>query len=191
MAQPTVPRIPLNLLQKAWPEGCLPVRGVQTITGWTFVAYDVIFSEGGHFKRGVERLSYRILHHPSERHADIKRWMAEGDLLPAVNLHDVATWACILQDLARRIGLEGTSFALLGPSCEPGGTWTLIPDGDAEQGQGLALAPLAHQQGVHEPPMTPELAVVLALIQAEEDNEGRVKAMVDAMNRQDQEGAHG
>ena len=55
--------LPLDLLWKAWLEGFLARRGVQTIEGWIFVAHDVIFTVSGVFNRGVEPLTRRIIHH--------------------------------------------------------------------------------------------------------------------------------
>lgn len=159
------------LCWRAWPAGWLPVRGVMTVTGWQFVSNCVIFTEYGSHKHDTGPLSRRIIHHESERHQDIEAWRVAGDLLPVVDREDVATWACVLADLAKLAGLKGTGFVLSAPG-NYGEQWDLITD---TFGGGVELPVLygdeAHWKGTREyypafDHMTdsPELAAVLATI---------------------------
>lgn len=91
------------LLRAAWPDGFLPMDGVQTIEGFQFVAHDVVFSTYGSFRHQVPERSYRILHHPSERHQDLQDMIDKGALLPVVDPSLTATWACLKRDLAKAV----------------------------------------------------------------------------------------
>jgi hypothetical protein len=80
-----------ELLRRAWPDGYLAMRGVLTVGGWTCCG--VAPPDDGD---GEERVAWWHAHggkRPALR-------MAEGDLLPAVDPADTATWACLLRDLA-------------------------------------------------------------------------------------------
>lgn len=164
------PNIARDLLQRAWPAGWLPVRGALTVSGWQFTSNCVIFTEYGSHKHDAEPLSRRIIHHESERHQDIEAWRVAGDLLPVVDRNDVATWACVLADLAKLIGLKGTHFMLYAPD-NYGERWELMPDSWSGVELPVLYGDATHWKGVRElypafDHMTdsPELAVVLAII---------------------------
>ena len=84
-----------ELLWKAWPLGYVPMRGVQTISGWT--CYRV--GEDGTAFWAHPRLPEERITHGEKRY----------DLLPDVDPKDPAAWACLLADFARIAGLEEAS----------------------------------------------------------------------------------
>lgn len=99
-----------DLLRRAWPQGCLPVRGVQTITGWMFASNCVIFHPDGYYQRGVAERTSTLVHLPGKSSHEVQGWIDEGDLLPNVDPRDAATWGCLLTDLvAAAAGVETSS----------------------------------------------------------------------------------
>lgn len=97
-----------KLLWKAWPAGFLAMRGASTVGGWVcirtptdcryanpqnwhFFAPFPVFRAGQHEASSTRRLE------GDEAMDGIRR---QGDLLPVVDPSDVATWACLLLDLA-------------------------------------------------------------------------------------------
>lgn len=83
-----------ELLWRAWPDGYLAQRGVQTVGGLTCV--DILSPvEGLAFL--CQAGTFTIL----DDSAHTKRVLQAGELLPLVDVSDVATWACLLADLAK------------------------------------------------------------------------------------------
>lgn len=97
-----------KLLWKAWPSGFLAMRGASTVGGWIcvrtpfgcrytnpqswrFFAPSPVFQAGQHKASSTRRL---------EGDAAMEAVRCQGDLLPNVDPSDVATWACLLADLA-------------------------------------------------------------------------------------------
>lgn len=101
-----------DLLRRAWPQGCLPVEGVQTITGWRFTSTCVIFHTHGFYQRQVPERMSTIVHLPQKSSYEVQKWIDEGDLLPYVSPEDPATWACLLQDLAEAAGIPTKGRAI-------------------------------------------------------------------------------
>lgn len=88
-----------DLLWKAWPDGFLVMRGVQSVGGYECVQ-DGVFIDN----HGIS--------------AEVKGVDPEsGDLLPNVDPADVATWACLLQDLGEAL-YRGND---VDPEIAPGG----------------------------------------------------------------------
>lgn len=96
--------IDLDLLKRAWPKGYLPIRGVMTRKGWQCVDADKIIC----FKFAYRTLivSWKANDPPYETYSMSdwgrhENWKAiqRGEFLPNVDPNDVATWACLLQDL--------------------------------------------------------------------------------------------
>lgn len=106
------------LLKEAWPDGFLPMRGMRTVGGWECVM------AGEHL---ADPKSVRFIPGPAVDVSvrvdvgsrGIHRWEVEGsvvpnlmsvweagDLLPNVDPADTATWACLLEDLARSAFLD-------------------------------------------------------------------------------------
>jgi hypothetical protein len=120
------PMIDRELLRKAYPNGFLAMRGVQTVCGWTCLFADTNPYGGDHVAVGFHhtgeecRLTCwpdgRVLPCSSERHghplplSNLERRLCEGDLLPDVDPEDVATWACCLADLAEALDLVNPSL---------------------------------------------------------------------------------
>ena len=94
--------IDTDLLRRAWPDGCLVARGVSTVGGFTCVR---VYGVG-------DRISIWYRDHDDETVRDVVDLvrgatdptkvpeLVAGDLLPNVDPTDVATWACVLADLA-------------------------------------------------------------------------------------------
>ena len=100
-----------KLLWKAWPEGFLPMRGASTVGGWVcirtpadcryanprewhFFAPFPVFRAGQHEASSTRRL---------EGDEAMEGVRQQGDPLPNVDPTDVATWACLLQDLEQAL----------------------------------------------------------------------------------------
>jgi len=90
-----------ELLWKAWPEGYLAIRGVGTIAGWQCVKTDRTFTIYGHREAEAE-----IVFRDGMTSLHSSQAVERGDLLPNVDPTDIATWACLLQDLAQARGLS-------------------------------------------------------------------------------------
>lgn len=80
------------LLWKAYPDGYLDKRGVQTVAGWTYLGGEAWAAPGCYTIQDLD--SVRYPGHP----------LPKGDLLPLPDPMDAATWACLLQDLAEASG---------------------------------------------------------------------------------------
>ena len=95
-----------KLLWKAWPDGYLAIRGVSTLNEYICVQpagpvrlplwchwenWDIILRRDSWFTGREESESAEAL-------------VKAGDLLPNVDPTDVATWACLLADLAEALG---------------------------------------------------------------------------------------
>jgi len=93
--------IPIEKLKRAFPEGMLAKRGVQTIKGWQFVSECVIFCEGGLYEHGVKPLDTHIIYDAKDRKTTLGAWIGQGDLLPNVDPRDAPTWACLIRELAK------------------------------------------------------------------------------------------
>ncbi len=87
--------IDLDLLQEAWPDGCLDIRGVATIDGWE------------RHQSGWTAPTDRVQQHLAEAYSTegLVEILTSGDLLPNVDPADTATWACLLKDLAEAAGV--------------------------------------------------------------------------------------
>jgi len=96
-------------LKKAWPQGYLAVRGVSTIGGWQCVDSDPgaprWLATGGprsaldrDWPTGEHTLFPKNM--KDHQSAALAYAHKAGDLLPNVDPQDLATWACLLQDLA-------------------------------------------------------------------------------------------
>jgi hypothetical protein len=91
-----------DLLRAAWPDGYLPMRGVRTVEGWTCVRG----GDGSLWLAPEEHEARRLGPWPiygfvgGKPCHDLGDAHAAGDLLPAVDPADPATWACLLHDLA-------------------------------------------------------------------------------------------
>jgi len=89
-------------LWRAFPEGYLSVRGVYTVGGWV--------CGGGATRKWWQKCDADIwVREEPDRSQDVDayeefaRLCGAGDLLPAVDPCDAATWGCVLQELARRM----------------------------------------------------------------------------------------
>ncbi len=121
-----------DLLRKAWPDGYLGMRGVRTVGNWQCVWEDPPFELEGGFS-WLGSLTFlppsRRHSHPINGLASLVRgkrawtddeftWLdlatsktverldaahEAGNLLPNVDPEDVATWACLLSDLAQAL----------------------------------------------------------------------------------------
>jgi hypothetical protein len=157
-----------ELLWKAWPDGYLAMRGVQTLGHWQcrWAAMGGRFGEfiraEGNLVQGETGLGTirRIIVHSSEATRDDQGEHARGDLLPLVDPTDTATWACLLQDLASALGLpQGFGYRWFG--C-PSTGWELhvfTPDG-VQRVDGAPFIDIDASD--------PALALVLARIQLRE-----------------------
>jgi len=103
-----------ELLWKAWPDGYLPMNRVNTVSGLTFVSLSV-HGEENHPKYGkYEQIcTHWVKLDAYDDHPWLEVWVGDhipttqvskeherGDLLPNVDPSDMATWACLLKDLA-------------------------------------------------------------------------------------------
>ena len=138
-----------ELLWEAWPEGYLAIQGVSTVGGWQYLGE----SPGGqrwfrnkpglHLLRAHKENGEYPAHWPGGWFATDLRVPEKphksGDLLPNVDPTDVATWACLLQDLAEAAGLAVVkNLTWRTPGREMGPmTWLLSGD-DFAIGDGLA-----------------------------------------------------
>lgn len=100
--------IDLDLLKRAWPKGYLPIRGLLTRKGWQCVNAD----DSIRFKYayGTLVVGWKANDPPYETYSMSdwgrhENWKAiqRGEFLPNVDPNDVATWACLLQDLAQAL----------------------------------------------------------------------------------------
>jgi hypothetical protein len=153
-----------ELLQKAWPDGYLAVRGVQTVGGWVCSYKErgtTIFNDGG--TAGGSFIGIRstepfiFVDRISEEHA--AKFISDGWLLPDVDTADTATWACLLKDLADAVGFVSSwSHGLTWGGDEGTGHWTL------RNGDGMRHFPAILVDD-------PALALVMARIQLREADE--------------------
>jgi hypothetical protein len=97
----------LDLLRKAWPDGHLPIRGLSTVGGY------LCFGEVERTTHYRDSFGQWVDVSPSidGKLVGIGKTSCDdplqaGHLFPNVNLADVATWACLLQDLALACGAE-------------------------------------------------------------------------------------
>lgn len=81
------------LLWRAWPDGYLAVRGVQTLGGDTLAGGEEKGLPAVAGDDAVRDWGWRCLVLEEQKKA--------GKLFPRVDSSDVATWACLLHDLAR------------------------------------------------------------------------------------------
>lgn len=88
------------LLWRAWPEGALWTRGVRTMGGWTCVRED-------HEHNDKPELVFvpETRGRPRSGTTRGDQALAAGLLLPNPDPSDVATWACLLADLADRLNV--------------------------------------------------------------------------------------
>lgn len=102
-----------ELLWRAWPEGHLAMRGVQTLGHWQ-CRWAAMGGRFGEFIRAEGNLVpsetglgpiRRIIVNSHEATRDDQGEHARGDLLPLVDPADIATWSCLLQDLGSALGL--------------------------------------------------------------------------------------
>ena len=118
--------MPRFLLQKAYPLGYLPMRGVLTVGGWAChsTPTPMLSRWSPAFEHGDEKLlSLRV---GLERENDGGA-TARGELLPLVDPADTATWACLLADLAEAaFGEPGTDGLRIRPSSANGDRWTIM-----------------------------------------------------------------
>lgn len=85
----------------AFPDGYLPVRGVFTVGGW--------LCGGGATRRWWLMPDFDIfvrevhdIREDRDAYNEFRRLRNVGDLLPAVDPCDAATWGCLLRELAMR-----------------------------------------------------------------------------------------
>lgn len=116
-----------DLLRRAWPDGFLSARGVRTIGGWTclgrVLSADKFWKQADFWSAPDMTSLYgrvcsngEIVGYGSASPFNVTPWVdarRTGDLLPRVDPEDVATWACLLDDLARAADLptEGRRVA--------------------------------------------------------------------------------
>lgn len=84
-----------ELLWKAWPDGYLARRGVSTVGGWLY--------DGFRWRKQSTNVEGAYLRQTPPEPGEIR----SGDLLPAVDPADTATWATLLLDLADARGWTG------------------------------------------------------------------------------------
>jgi hypothetical protein len=101
-----------ELLWKAWPNGFVAMRGVQTVGDW------LCWSGGDDDPSWVDVTNRHGFNSPFTYTFDQKT-LKIGDLLPKVDPSDAATWACLLRDLAEAVPVDSW-FHAEGPH-EP--TW--------------------------------------------------------------------
>ena len=119
-------------LWQAWPDGYLAMRGLMSLAGWQCLGVT-----------GAESMWFPLLRKgsgpiiglpgggpPYEKRAfwregmDTFRAAADlGDMLPAVSIHDTATWACILKDLADAADLTKPSTRIISGLPYSGVSW--------------------------------------------------------------------
>ncbi len=129
------------LLCRAFPEGYLAMRGTSTLGGWTCTTVDnggdrsettdlalVGWNGPGGSLLAIRRLDRQISH--------IQSLLDDGDLLPNLDpCGDPATWACVLQHLARQ--LLGEVFTT--PEAQPVWQVNLTRMEDAQDAFALAV----------------------------------------------------
>ncbi len=119
-----------ELLWLAYPEGFLPVRGVASIDGW-------LVRKGANERGGLEWCPPQSLG-VEGRYEVVQDARERGDLLPAVDPRDRATWACCLADLAEGLDILGPPYrtSLLGLrwSRNEDGVWRLSDGADGAGG---------------------------------------------------------
>ncbi len=86
-----------KLLWKAWPDGALAMLGVSTVAGWLW--------DGFRWRRCSKNAVGSYLRQGTPEPGELR----SGDLLPNVDPTDVATWACLLDDLARASARLGSA----------------------------------------------------------------------------------
>lgn len=150
-----------SLLRRAWPAGFLAVPGLATVGGWRCVSAATGAILPAHFARlyrdkgGLERGSlFPARPMPVFSGADL----LGGDLLPAVDPEDRASWAVLLADVAEAGGLSvadaiglslqrweqeaAQEFAPGGPVVVPGfAAWTLFVIRDRCEPESLNFFP--------------------------------------------------
>lgn len=116
-------KIDRELLWKAWPDGCLAMRGASTVGGW------ICMGEGNEGLKWSHS-DPRVRADPPPQWArcfDGER--TAGDLLPNVDPADTATWACLLQELVQAIGVPPEdrthAFGYQWSHDQGAGMWTL------------------------------------------------------------------
>jgi hypothetical protein len=173
------------LLRQAWPAGFLAIRGVATVGGWTVLGVEaetetavgtVVFSAPRR-KAGwpVNAIAFAGVNEghllfgqpqawddPEDRALQLAlhRALENGDLLPNVDPEDVATWACLLRDLAEVLGIDAPTNLIL---YQYWGSWWLskrIFGPRGTKGVYSLLAPVAASDTDD-----PALALVLAMIE--------------------------
>ena len=107
-----------DLLWEAYPDGFVACQGLTTVSGWMFIRPNPNgISWTLQSPHDCDEVIYpdRIKHH-NKTGEKINCWskpageaLANGDLLPNVDKSDVATWACLLEDLAQAVGYEGAT----------------------------------------------------------------------------------
>jgi hypothetical protein len=164
--------IDIDLLKKAWPDGYLAMRGVQTIGGWvcqqnslhraeadsmelTETEPHLFFTKNDMTGR-YPQVDWAIIEQGGS-YCSLVRTPFEQDLLPNVDPSDAATWACILQDLASAIPV----------TIENGAYWEHWPSDDLWVLGGPNDLRYAFTDILTE---DPALAIVLARIQTREKN---------------------
>lgn len=106
-----------ELLWKAWPDGYLAMRGVQTIGHWQ-CRWSAMAGRFGEFTRaegnlvqgdtGLGPIRRIIVNGAEPATRDDEGEHTRGDLLPNIDPTDRATWACLLHDLGTSIGWTET-----------------------------------------------------------------------------------
>lgn len=108
-----------DLLWKAWPDGYLAMRGVQTVGDYTYLA-DGVWVEIGSISNptvAVVPFEWRCSETIQAGEEDTQALLERGDFLPNVDPTDAATWGCLLYDLGAAL-YQGNG---VDPDIAPGG----------------------------------------------------------------------
>ena len=99
-----------ELLWKAWPDGYLAMGGVRSVEGFVYMG-DGVWVETESMANGPTAtvLPYEDRFSPNVQagERDTLACLEAGYFLPNVDPEDIATWACLLADLAEAGGMTG------------------------------------------------------------------------------------
>lgn len=133
-------KVDRELLWKAYPDGYLAMRGVETVGGWQCVGCGEWGSNWLHVGTGTGMFP---LHAPG--FPDFEQAKAAGRLLPSLDpTSDPATWACVKRDLAIAVGAPPDVIRVswrrqMNLSAGPIYTWALTWSQDGARGHRFNL----------------------------------------------------